>query len=55
MDNDDNEPVPDKLCQARMQTLVERIEGLKKTIVATATAMTTVIIAFQFILTLVKG
>jgi len=51
----DDDPVSEKLCIARMQTLVERIEGLKKAIYISGAAMTTVIVTVQFILTLLRG
>jgi hypothetical protein len=50
-----DDPVSDKLCMARREVLVEKIEGLKKTIYVSAAAITTVIVIVQFILTLWKG
>lgn len=44
-------PVPEALCNARREVLVERIEGLKRTIYVSAAAMTTIIVVVQFILT----
>jgi len=48
---EDEDPVTEKLCEARRQTIVEQINGLKKTIYASALAMTTTIVIVQFILT----
>lgn len=50
----DEDPVTEKLCEARRQTIAEQINGLKKTIYVSACAMTTVILIVQFILTLYR-
>jgi hypothetical protein len=47
----DRHPVSEELCVARREVLVERIEGLKRTIYVSAAAMTTIIVFVQFILT----
>jgi len=50
----DDDPVTEKLCEARRQTIQEQIDGLKKTIYVSSLAMTTVIVVVQFILTLLR-
>ena len=50
-----DDPVSDKLCVARREVLLEKIDGLKRTIYVSAAAMTSVILIVQFILTLWKG
>lgn len=50
-----DDPVTDKLCLARMDTLRQEIRALKTTIVACGATMTTIIVIVQFILTLWKG
>lgn len=55
MSKDNNDPVTDKLCLARMETLKEQINGLKKTIWAAVATATTIIVIAQFILTLIRG
>jgi hypothetical protein len=50
----DNDPVTERLCEARRQTIEEQINGLKRTIYVTSLAMTTVIVVIQFILTLLR-
>jgi hypothetical protein len=52
MSKDEDDPVTEKLCEARRQTIDEQINGLKRTIYVTSLAMTTVIVVVQFILTL---
>jgi hypothetical protein len=54
MSRNDNDPVTEKLCEARRQTIQEQIDGLKKTIYVSSLAMTTVIVIVQFILTFFK-
>jgi len=49
-----DDPVSEKLCTARREAILEKIDGLKKTIYVSAAAMTTVIVIVQFILTLIK-
>lgn len=48
-------PVTERLCLARMQTLEERIEGLKKTVVAAATASTTILAAVQILMYIMQN
>jgi len=52
-ENDD--PVTDKLCIARMDGLRQEIKALKTTIIACGATMTTIVVVVQFILTLWKG
>jgi hypothetical protein len=47
----EDDPVTEKLCEARRQTIQEQINGLKKTIYVTSSAITIVIVVVQFILT----
>ena len=49
-----NDPVSEKLCESRRQTIHEEINGVKKTIYASVATATTIIVFVQFILTLVK-
>jgi hypothetical protein len=51
----DDDPVSEKLCESRRQTIQEQIDGLKKTIYAVGITTTTIIVIVQFILTLPKG
>jgi hypothetical protein len=53
MDKDD--PVSEKLCESRRQTIQEQIDGLKKTVYAVGITTTTIIVIVQFILTLLRG
>jgi hypothetical protein len=55
LSNNEDDPVSEKLCEARRQTLQEQIDGLKKTIYAVGITTTTVIVIVQFILTLLRG
>jgi hypothetical protein len=55
MSKSDNDPVTEKLCEARRQTIQEQIDGLKKIIYAVSATTTTIIVIVQFILTLLKG
>lgn len=50
----DNDPVTEKLCNARRQVLIEKIDGLKKTIYAVGITTTTIIVVVEFILTLLR-
>lgn len=50
----DKDPVTEKLCQSRRETQDEKIDGLKRTIYVSATAMTTVIVLAQFIFTYIR-
>jgi len=52
MPNNDNDPVPEKLCNSRRETFHAEINGLKKTIYVSSLAMTVVITIVQLILTL---
>ena len=49
-----NDPVTEKLCEARRQTIQEQIDGLKKTIYAVGATTTTIIVVAQFIITLLR-
>lgn len=49
---DDDDCVTEKLCGARRETIKETIDGLKKTIYVTSTAITVVVVVVQLILTL---
>ena len=49
---DEDDPVTEKLCESRRQTVTEQINGLKKTIYVSSLAMTVVITVVQLILTL---
>jgi hypothetical protein len=51
MSKDNDDPVSEKLCESRRQTIQEQINGLKKTIYVTSSAITIVIVVVQFILT----
>ena len=51
MNKDNDDPVSEKLCESRRQTIQEQINGLKKTIYVTSSAITIVIVVVQFILT----
>lgn len=51
MSKKDNDPIYEKLCVARRQTIQEQIEGLKKTIYVSSAAITMIIVIVQFILT----
>ncbi|MEM2849050.1 MAG: hypothetical protein QXI36_02100 [Candidatus Bathyarchaeia archaeon] len=53
-DDEDDECVTEKLCEARRQTIQEQIDGIKKTIYITSTAVATVVIVVQFVLNLFK-
>ena len=50
----ENDPVTEKLCEARRQTIQEQIDGLKKTIYAVGATTTTIILIAQFIFTLLR-
>jgi len=50
----DDDPVPEKLCLARMETLRAEINGLKKTIYMSVATATIIIGIVQFVLTLLK-
>ena len=51
----EDDPVSEKLCIARMQTLVEKIDGIKKAVYVSGASITTIIVIVQLILTLYKG
>jgi len=51
----EEDSVPEALCVARRETIIEKIDGLKKTIYVSGAAITAVIVIVQFILTLWKG
>lgn len=51
MSKDTDDPVTEKLCESRRQTIQEQINGIKKTIYVSSTAITIVILVAQFILT----
>lgn len=51
-EKNDNDPVNEKLCEARRQTIQEQISGLKKTIIASSTTATIIIVFVQLVLTL---
>jgi hypothetical protein len=51
----DDDPVSDKLCIARRDALLEKIDGLKKAIYVSGASITAIIVIVQFILTLWKG
>lgn len=46
----DDDPVPEKLCESRRETIAEQINGLRKAIYLSGFAMTTIIVIVQFIL-----
>jgi len=50
----DDDPVTERLCEARRQTIEEQINGLKRAIYAVSAATTTIIVIAQFILTLLR-
>ena len=50
-EGNENDPVTEKLCEARRQTIQEQIDGLKKTIYAVGTTTTLIIVVVQFLLT----
>jgi len=50
----DNDPVTDKLCESRRETINKEIDGLKQTIYVSAAAITAIIVIVQFILTIWK-
>jgi hypothetical protein len=50
-----DDPVSDKLCVARREAILERIDGLEKRITASVATATVIILIVQFILTLWKG
>jgi hypothetical protein len=45
------ELVTDDLCEARRQTINEKIDGLTRTIIACSATMTAIIVIAEFILT----
>ena len=51
----ENDPVSEKLCESRRQTIREEINGLRKTIYAVGVMTTTVIVVVQFLLSFYKG
>jgi hypothetical protein len=55
MSKNDNDPVTEKLCEARRQTIQEQIDGLKKTIYAVSATTTIIIVIVQFAITLLRG
>ena len=50
----EDDPVSEKLCESRRQTIHEEINGLKKAIYVSVATATTVMVIVQFILTLWK-
>jgi hypothetical protein len=54
MSKNDDDPVSEKLCESRRQTIEEKIDGIKKTIYVSSSAVAIVIIVVQFILTFYK-
>ena len=53
-ERDEEDPVTEKLCESRRQTIHEEINGLKKTIYAVGATTTTIIVIVQFIVTLLR-
>jgi hypothetical protein len=53
--NKEDDPVTEKLCIARREAILEKIDGLKKTVYAVGITTTTIIVVVQFILTLLRG
>lgn len=51
MSKKDKDCVTEKLCESRRETLNETINGLKKAIYVSSTAVAVVIVIVQFILT----
>lgn len=51
-ERNDDDPVNEKLCESRRETLNEQINGIKKTIYVASASMTIVILVVQLILTL---
>ena len=51
----ENDPITERLCEARRQTIQEQIDGLKKTIYAVGATTTLIIVIAQFLLTLLRG
>ena len=54
-ERNEEDPVTEKLCEARRQTIQEQIDGLKKTIYAVGATTTLIIVIAQFLLTLLRG
>jgi len=52
--NKKDDPVSEALCKARRETIMECINGLKKTIYVSVATATTILVFVQFILTLLK-
>ena len=50
-----NDPATEELCIARRETIVEKIDGLKKAIYVSGASITAIIVIVQFLLTLWKG
>jgi hypothetical protein len=46
--------VEETTCEARRETINEKVDGLKRTIYTSATAMTIVIVIAEFIFTYIK-
>ena len=51
----EDDPVTERLCESRRQTIQEQIDGLKKTIYAVGATTTLIIVIAQFLLTLLRG
>jgi len=48
----EDDPVSEALCLARRETIIEKIDGLKKAIYVSGASITTIIVIVQLILTL---
>ena len=49
-----DDPVTEKLCESRRQTIQEQIDGLKKTIYTVGATTTLIILAVQLALTFLR-
>ncbi|MCL6579350.1 MAG: hypothetical protein K6T73_08190 [Candidatus Bathyarchaeota archaeon] len=52
MSKEDDECVTEKLCEARREAILEKIEGLKKAVYISGAAITITVTVVQLILTL---
>jgi hypothetical protein len=48
----EEDPVTEKLCEARRATIIEQINGLKRTIYTTSAAITFIILIAEWLLSL---
>jgi len=52
MNKNEDDPVTERLCESRRQTIVEQINGLRKTMYAVGATTTVIVVVVQLILTL---